>query len=129
MTDYTNKLTVLVPEALKDISNNLAAASGLSEYDLGTFNHAGYEDSENNKYCVISTMVTDAFLEKIGEPLVRPAFDVDHLIDMTKAAEAQALIRFNADDVLNFISAGVNVDPFEFIASAGLTLIPIDLGL
>lgn len=127
MNNYTERLTVFVPEKYTDIANNLAAVVGLSLADLNTFKTLLVEDADGDKYAVMSNLVTPGVMGKYGSALVRPAWDVDSVIDMDKAAQAQALIRFDYTDLKNSISVSTVDDFSEALVNADLSVIPMSI--
>lgn len=127
MSDYVARLTVICPEALMDKANNLAAVLGKDLADLNTFSYMGYEDALGNKYSLSSGMIKQIVLDDAGGPLVRPDCDTGNVIDMVKAAEAQALIKWDLTDVTGSLSCSLSDDYFGFIASAGLTKIQVEV--
>ena len=95
------RLTIAVPSAHIDIANHYAMALGYSEADGLTYRKPSWEDADGNLYAVASLPVSDGFVGAATSPLVRPEWDGEEVIDMTKASQAQALVLLwapNEDD-------------------------------
>ena len=122
---YTKKLTVIVPEEHLDITRHLAAAIGESTAELTAFiidHEVGID-----KLSIASWSIKDITIDRAVETLIRPEFDTEDEIDMVKAAQAQALIRFDFDDVSNAITASTTHSRREMAAAAGITEIFMEL--
>jgi len=86
---YTTRATAAVPEAMMDNGNHLAGCLGETMADMDTYLVARFQDAEGNKYAVMSTAATNGILAKMGTgTAVRPAFDTEEAIDLTKAQAA-----------------------------------------
>lgn len=71
----------IVPVAIRDAGNQLAAVKGQSMADLLTFTretHVGY--------CVVQAQVSEEWMAGIGT-LERPAYDTEEVLDMVAAAD------------------------------------------
>jgi len=118
------RLTVICPESEIDNGNNLAGCLGTEIGDMNSF-FILWQDADGDKYAITSGLVSDEVLECAGKPLVRPAWDVDKVIDMNKASAAQALIKWDLSDVKGSLTSSVSDDYFGFIKSAGVFKIPV----
>ena len=86
------RLTIAVPSAHIDIANHYAMALGYSEADGETYRNPSWEDADGNLYAVASLPVSEVFVGAATSPLVRPEWDGEEVIDMTKATQAQGLV-------------------------------------
>ena len=86
------RLTIAVPSAHIDIANHYAMALGYSEADGLTYRNPSWEDADGNLYAVASLPVSDGFVGAATNPLVRPEWDGEEVIDMTKATQAQGIV-------------------------------------
>lgn len=86
------RLTIAVPQEHIDIANHYAMPLGYSEADGLTYRNPSYEDAQGNLYAVASLPVSDGFIVAAESPLVRPEWDTEEVIDMTKASQAQDLV-------------------------------------
>ena len=123
------RLTVICPTNNIVMANELSCVTGNSMADRESFRNPSWEDSEGNTYAVVSSIVSDDFRDKIQTQLTRPWFDTESVLDMTLAATAQSKISFELDDIANNLTARYTDtagQAHEFIAEAGLTVIPRD---
>jgi len=65
MSEWTHNLTVIVPEALITLGNQLALAVGTSEDDVNTFRSADWTDGVNN-FAVAHTQAVEQILDYFG---------------------------------------------------------------
>jgi hypothetical protein len=63
-----------------------------SPADGETYVGLNWTDSTGNLYAAASWEASDAWVEGASQPLVRPAWDVDEIIDMVAAERAQAAL-------------------------------------
>lgn len=94
------RITCAAPEALVYASNQYAMCLGQSEADGQTYNGLNWQDADGNLYAAASFEARDEWITFAQAPLVRPAWDVDEIIDMVAAAEAQAVLVFSTEAVL-----------------------------
>ena len=62
MSNWTHTLTVIVPESLMDVGNQLALAMGTSPDDVNTFRSADWTDGVSN-YAVAHTVAVEQIME------------------------------------------------------------------
>jgi hypothetical protein len=93
------QILVVCPESLMIEANELARCVGLSEHDSQTFVTLNYKDFNDNKYCVVSGLVGDSFLEQASLPLTPPPWGCD----IDKATSAQNSLSFEGPAALNTI--------------------------
>ena len=126
------RLTIACPQAHIDIANHYAMVLGYSEADGLTYRNPSWQDAQGNLYALASLPVGDSFVSTSTSPLQRPAWDVDQIIDMTKAGQAQALVILwmpNEDSTVpplattNRITAILGMEGADAMAAMGLTAI------
>jgi hypothetical protein len=59
-----------------------------------TYRAASWQDAEGNRYAAASWEARPEWITAAQQPLTRPAWDVDEIIDMDAAARAQAALVF-----------------------------------
>jgi hypothetical protein len=64
-----------------------------------TYTGLNWSDGDGNLYAAASWEASDAWVEAASQPLVRPAWDVDEVIDMPAAEAAQAVLVFSTEPV------------------------------
>ena len=94
------RITAAAPEALIYESNQLAMCLAYSVADNLTYTGLNWQDADGNLYAAASWEASDAWVESASQPLVRPAWDVDEVIDMPAAEAAQAALVFSTEPVL-----------------------------
>jgi len=128
------RLTIAVPQAHIDIANHYAMALGYSEADGLTYRNPSWQDAQGNLYAVASLPIGVNFVGAATSPLVRPEWDGEEVIDMTKASQAQALVTLwaAADETdapqskPDQITAILGLSGQEAISAMGLTPVPQD---
>ena len=86
------RLTIAVPSAHIDIANHYAMALGYSAADGETYRNPSWQDAQGNLYALASLPIGVNFVSDATTQLQRPSWDTEIIIDMTKAAQAQALV-------------------------------------
>jgi hypothetical protein len=94
------RITAAAPEALEYECNQLAMCLAYSLADGLTYRGLNWQDSDGNLYSAASWEASEAWVEGASQPLVRPAWDVDEVIDMDAAAIAQAALVFSSETIL-----------------------------
>jgi hypothetical protein len=94
------RITATAPEALEYECNQLAMCLAYSLADGLTYRGLNWQDSNGNLYSAASWEASEAWVEGASQPLVRPAWDVDEVIDMDAAAIAQAALVFSSETIL-----------------------------
>jgi len=122
MTQYTHRITLIVPEQHMDIANHLALIMGESTADIGTFVTADWQDVDGNLYSVCSAASKPIVLDALTEGL--PSLP-DHATagDVTKAQQALDLIVLYDVGVLasvDKIILAVDTNPHDTFESAGI---------
>ena len=122
------RITAAAPEALIYESNNLAMVLAFSVADGLTYTGLNWQDSGGNLYAAASWEASDAWVESVSQPLVRPAWDVDEVIDMVAAAAAQASLVFSLEPVPAMPDKLTALSGPDAVAALGLMgLTPVDV--
>ena len=90
MTDYTYRVTIVVPETHMADANQLALVVGESVNDDRTFLSADWRDASDNAYALTSTVATPNLLAKMGTTLEAPPHAAE--ADLEAAGRARALL-------------------------------------
>lgn len=115
MTQYTHRVTIVVPETLIEKANHLACMVGESAADINTFTSCGWQDLEGNLYAVASTVVKPVLLEAVSGLPETP----EHAIGVADPELAQqALDTLNQ---LGGIRMVVDVEPLGALEAMGLS--------
>jgi hypothetical protein len=97
---------------------------GFSEADGETYRGLNWVDAQGNFYAAASFESSDDWIIFAQSPLVRPAWDVDEVIDMDAAARAQAALVFSTESASaapGVLTAVGGPDGPSALASMGLT--------
>ena len=122
------RITAAAPEALIYSSNQLAMCLAFSVADGLTYTGLNWQDSSGNLYAAASWEASDAWVESVSQPLVRPAWDVDEVIDMDAAEAAQAALVFSTDPVLAVPDKLTALSGPDAVAALGLMgLTPVEI--
>jgi len=120
------RITAAAPEALVSDANQYAMALAFSVADGLTYTGLNWQDSTGNLYAAASWEASDAWVEASSQPLVRPAWDVDEIIDMTAAGRAQAALVFSVEPVAavpDKLTALGGMDGVAALAAMGLVAV------
>ena len=119
------RITCSCPAALVSDGNQLAMALGFSEADGQTYNGLNWQDAQGNLYAAASFEAREEWIAFAQAPLVRPAWDVNEVIDMVAAERAQAALVFSTEVVLASPAALTVIGGLDGIAALvamGLTV-------
>ena len=94
------RITCSCPEAMISDANQYAMCLGQSEADGQTYNGLNWQDADGNLYAAASFEARDEWITFAQAPLVRPAWDVNEIIDMVAAERAQAALVFSTEVLL-----------------------------
>ena len=125
------RITAAAPEALEYECNQLAMCLAYSLADGLTYRGLNWQDSDGNLYSAASWEASDAWVEGATQPLVRPAWDVDEVIDMDAAATAQAALVFSSETILAMpdkLTAMSGPDAVVALSAMGLTQTETPIG-
>lgn len=89
------RVTAAAPEALVADSNNLAMCLAFGPADALTYTGLNWQDANGNLYAAASWEARDEWVAAASQPLGRPAWDVDEIIDMVAATRAQTALVFS----------------------------------
>jgi hypothetical protein len=119
------RITAAAPEALVFDSNQFAMCLGYSLADGLTFSNLNWQDAQGNLYGCASWEASEEWLGKAQEPLERPSWDVDEVIDMVAAGRAQAALAMVSTEPLlaspSNLTAISGIDALVAIGAMGLT--------
>jgi len=122
------RITAAAPEALIYECNQYAMVLAYSLADGLTYTGLNWQDSEGNLYAAASWEASDAWVESVSQPLVRPAWDVDEVIDMNAATAAQAVLVFSFEPVLATPTSLTALSGPAAVAALGLMgLTPVEI--
>lgn len=128
MSDYTHRMSLVVPQAHMTQANQLALIAGESLDDVNTFTQASYQDGEGNKYAVCSTVIKPIVLSLLSTPLADSPLQADGA-DVTQAQAAMDKVVMYAEGVTatpDSIYIAIDYDPLVFFDSLGLTSINVE---
>jgi hypothetical protein len=120
-----------VPSHLVFAANQLAMVVASSVADGMTFEAPNVVDADGNLYYVRNIWASKGLVPALQKPLVRPAWDVDEVIDMDAAATAQAALVFSLETVLAMpdkLTALGGPDAVVALAAMGLTAKEMPIG-
>ena len=122
------RITAAAPEALVYECNQLAMCLAFSVADGLTYTGLNWQDSTGNLYAAASWEARDEWVAAASQPLVRPAWDVDSIIDMVAAGRAQAALVFALEPVLAVPDKLTALSGPDAVAALGLMgLTPVDV--
>ena len=120
------RITAAAPEAMISDANNYAMCLGQSEADGQTYNGLNWQDAQGNLYAAASFEARDEWIAFAQAPLVRPAWDVNEIIDMVAAERAQAALVFSTEATPASpaaLTAIGGMDGVAALAAMGLTAV------
>jgi hypothetical protein len=118
------RITAACPEALMPDANQLAMALGESVADAETYRNPSWQDADGNLYAAASFEARDEWIAAAQQPLQRPAWDTEGIIDMDAAARAQAALVFTTDATPaqpDRLTAIGGMEGLDALAAMGLT--------
>lgn len=124
MSEYTHTMTLVVPKALMNASNNLALLVGITSEDINTFIIDDWVDSEGNTYSVCSTSIKPVVLGSIGAEftpeMIRPhAAGVN--LELAQYALDNSIIYTGIETVTpDNIIIGIDFDPIDMFNNIGI---------
>ena len=128
MTEYTKRITIVVPESMIEEANHFMAAIGEHEDDLLTFNFAPKYKKNDVTYCAVTMVAKPDTVAMINKSLNRPAFSGANKIDLTKAENGRSKIARNLNST-DKISVLVGDGGLERLKKAGFELVPMELDI
>jgi len=124
------KVTAAAPEDLVADSNQLAMVLSSGPADAYTYVGLNWVDEDGNLYAAASWETTEAWVEFAMQPLVRPAWDTDDIIDMDAAQRAQDALVYSTVAIPatpTALTAIGGPDGLAALAMMGLTQVPVDV--
>lgn len=129
MSEYTHRMTLVVPEPLMPQANQLALIAGESVDDVNTFTTASYQDSEGNLYAVCSTVIKPIVLSLLGQAVADSPLQAEGA-DVSLAQQAMDAVVMYADGMTatpHTIVIAIDIEPMTVFESLGLTSIEADI--
>jgi hypothetical protein len=120
------RITAAAPEALVFDSNQFAMCLGYSLADGLTFSNLNWQDANGVLYGCASWEASEEWLGKAHEPLERPSWDTDEVIDMVAAERAQAALVVSTEPLLASpaaLTAISGVDALVALEAMGLSVV------
>jgi len=120
------RITAAAPEPLVYASNQLAMCLAYGPADGETYRGLNWVDASGNLYAAASFEARVEWLTAAQTALHRPDWDVDEVIDMQAAAQAQAALVFSLDPVIattETLTAIGGMDGLAALAAMGLTAV------
>jgi hypothetical protein len=124
MTQYTNRLTLAVPELLMGAANNLSLIMGRSTADLNTFTQASWQDASGNLYAVCSAVSKPIVVQALSTGLPDPLPDHAEDANLTLAQQALDIIEVYGEGVTvstSKIVLAIDDNPLDALSGMGLT--------
>ena len=125
MSQYTHRMTLVVPEQLMTQANQLALIAGESVDDVNTFTQANWEDTDGNLYAVCSTVIKPIVLSLLDTSLSDSPLQAEGA-DLSLAQQAMDSVVMYQEGVTvtpEHIYIAIDIDPFEFFDSLGVSAI------
>lgn len=128
MTQYTHRMTLVVPELLMPQANHLALTAGESPDDVHTFTTANYQDRFGNKYAVCSTVIKPIVLTLLSTPLADSPIQADGAnLELAQAAMDKVVMYAEGVKAMpEHIYIAIDIEPHEFFELVGLSAVESD---
>jgi hypothetical protein len=130
MTQYTNRLTLAVPESLMDKANNLSLIMGRSTADINTFAQATWQDASGNLYAVCSAVSKPIVVQALSTGLPDPLPAHAENADVELAQQALDAVEVYSEGVaagVDKIVLAIDDNPLDALAGMGLTIVEVEL--
>ena len=123
MSNWTHNLTVIVPESMLALGNQLALAVGTSEADVNTFQSADWTDGVTH-YAVAHTVAVEQILDYFGAITPEAGSDLAAAVAQTVfpslSTDADGITTLTGSD-MSKIQVFVDVEPFALFELLGIT--------
>ncbi len=123
MSNWTHTLTVIVPESMLALGNQLALAVGTSEADVNTFQAADWTNGATN-YAVANTRAVAQILDYFGaitpEAGSELATAISNTVFPSITTSAEGVTTVSGGD-MSKIQVFVDVEPFALFELLGIT--------
>jgi len=93
------RITAAAPEAMIVDANQLAMCLAYGPADGLTYKGLHWVDADGNLYATASWEARPEWVSGVTQPLVRPDWDTDEVIDMVAAERAQAALVFSNEAI------------------------------
>ena len=127
MSQYTHRMTLVVPESLMNQANQLALIVGESSDDDKTFTTANWQDKDGNLYAVCSTMIKPIVLSLLDTPLTDSPLQAEGA-DLSQAQQAlDKVVMYKQGDKASTakIMCAIDFEPLQAFSDMGLTIIEV----
>lgn len=124
MTDYTHRMSLVVPQAFIPQANQLALIAGESLDDVRTFTTANWQDKDSNLYAVCSTVIKPIVLSLLNQPIADSVLQADGA-DIAQAQAAMNMLDMYVEGAKaspDKISIAIDIEPMVFFESIGLAV-------
>ena len=129
MSQYTHRITLVVPEQLMTQANQLALVVGESEHDDKTFSIANYQDTDGNLYAVCSAVIKPIVLLLADVSLADSPLQPKGA-DLSLAQQAlDKVVKYEQGDKVSTdtIMCAIDFEPLQAFSDMGLTIIESNL--
>lgn len=129
ITQYTHRITLIIPEQHMVIANHLALIMGESTADISTFKEANWQDADGNLYAVCSAVSKPVVLGALTKGLPIPLPTHAAAAEVTKAQQALDMIaqyKVGVKPSPNSIVLAIGYDPHEVFDDVGLSIVDDD---
>ena len=123
------RVTAAAPEDMVADCNQLAMCLASGPADGLTYGALNWQDEDGNLYAAASWETSEAWIEFAMAPLVRPAWDLDEIIDMDAAERAQDAMIYSTVAIPatpTALTAIGGMDGVSALGAMGLTAVPQD---
>ena len=121
MNNWTHTLTVIVPESLIEVGNQLALAMGTSDDDANTFRQADWTDGTGN-FAVAHTQVVEQILDYFAK---LPAELQEGVVFPTMSVSAEGIQTLTGND-MSKVQVFVDCEPFAVFSLLSLARRGVD---
>tara|TARA_R110000751_G_scaffold148812_4_gene253625 strand:+ start:102 stop:497 length:396 start_codon:yes stop_codon:yes gene_type:complete len=128
MSQYTHRMTLVVPEQLMPQANQLALIAGESLADVNTFAQANWEDTDGNLYAVCSAVIKPIVLSLLDTSLSDSPLQAEgaDLVLAQQAMDKVVMYEQGVTATPNSIYIAIDIDPFDMFNRLGLTIVESD---
>ena len=123
MSEWTHNLTVIVPESMLALGNQLALAVGTSLDYVNTFQSADWTDSTNH-YAVANTRAVAQILDYFGAITPEAGSELEAAVAQTVfpslSTDADGITTMTGSD-MSKIQVFVDAEPFALFELLGIT--------
>ena len=116
MSEWTHTLTVVVPESLMEVGNQLALAMGTSPDDVNTFRAADWTDGTSN-FAIAHTRAVDQIMEYFAQVPVELASGV---VFPTISTSTEGVTTLTGSDMTK-VQVFMDAEPFAVFSLLNLT--------